>query len=89
MGLLGKWSGSKVAALLSTLAALAVAATFFQWSDILVDGGMRLRRWVKVLLLAVASVLMASAIVPRRLAGLVSPLWRLGSATSSSPPSAP
>jgi hypothetical protein len=47
----------KWAAILSTGAALLVVlATFYQWWDITYDGGMLLRRRVRLLLLGVAAL---------------------------------
>ena len=52
---------SKLAAVISTLAAVTVvAATFWQWWDIGVDGAMMMRRWVRVMLMILALALLAS-----------------------------
>ncbi len=52
---------SKLAAVISTIAAITVvAATFWQWWDIGVNGSMMMRRWVSVMLVVLAVALVAS-----------------------------
>lgn len=54
---------TRLAAIASTFAAAAILiATFFQWWDIEYDGGMRLRRWAKVVLLAALLIIVASGV---------------------------
>jgi hypothetical protein len=55
---------SKVAALLSSGAALViVVATFWQWWDITYDGDMKMRGWVRYVLAVAAVALFASAVL--------------------------
>lgn len=62
--MLGTMTASKLAALLSTGAALViVVATFRQWWDIGFDGDMKMRGWVRYVLVAVAVALVASAVM--------------------------
>ncbi|HXF36127.1 MAG TPA: hypothetical protein VNO17_02975 [Actinomycetota bacterium] len=57
-------SGSKLASILSTVAALIIViATFFQWWDIKFNGAMRLRRAARWVLVLVAALLGASLLV--------------------------
>jgi hypothetical protein len=64
LAVLAGWTGSRLAALLSTAAAFAiVVATFFAWFDTSWGGGHVMRRWVRYFLAVVALVLLASAIL--------------------------
>lgn len=48
-------SDGRLAAILSTAAALViVVATWFRWWDITMDGGMRARPWVRVMVALVS-----------------------------------
>jgi hypothetical protein len=58
-------TGEKWAALVSIVAALVVvAATYFQWWDVTFDGELRIRRWVRfVLLPGVIALLVVAGIL--------------------------
>jgi hypothetical protein len=54
----------RLSALLSLIAEIViVGATFFQWWDILMDGGMRPRWWVRPLLVLVLLILGAAIVL--------------------------
>lgn len=54
----------KLSALISLGSAIAiVAATFFQWWDINYDGYMRLRPWIRLLLVAVVVALLVAVVL--------------------------
>lgn len=63
VGSVPSMTGDRLSAVLSVAAAfVVVAATWFQWWDITMDGGMRARPWVKVMLVGVM-LMLATALV--------------------------